>query len=146
MNIYLDTNLWNVLCDQEVDQEKLVASLASKNARLVISPHTVFELAKTFRASGEQASKRGRELFSCLKKFVDANIPCSKEIMELLAAEMQALQLRKSTIDAFLGEFDYGMLKQEVDKLASGEFDERADKFIKARSVDLPPVLGPVIS
>ena len=134
VNIYLDTVLWNVLCDHAVDPKELVASLASKNSNLVLSTHVVYELAKTFRAPAVQASKRGRELFFYLKKFVDANTPCAKENMELLVAEIQALHSRTSTIDAFLSEKDYARLSQEVSKLADGEFDERADKFIQERS------------
>jgi hypothetical protein len=132
--IYLDTNLWNALCDKAVHPRKLVAALAAKNANLVLSTHTLYELAKTFGASTEKALERGRELFSYLKEFVDANIPCAKENTELLAAEMWALQLRTPTIKVFLDEADYALLSQEVDRLASGDFGERASKFIRERS------------
>jgi hypothetical protein len=91
-------------------------------------------LAKTFRSSTARASKRGKELFSYLKKFVDANTPCAKENMELLVAEIQALHSRTSTIDAFLREEYYGVLRQEVGKLANGELDERAGEIIQERS------------
>jgi hypothetical protein len=64
MYIYLDTNVWNILCDHAVDPNELVASLAAKNANLVLSTHTFYELAKTFRASSDKASERGKELFS----------------------------------------------------------------------------------
>lgn len=133
VNIYLDTNLWNVLCDRVVDPTKLMASLAAKNASLVLSTHTFYELAKTFRTSTREALERGRKLFSYLKEFIEANTPCAKENTELLVAEMWALKSRTLTADAFLDGEGYASLSKEVGRLANGEFDERADKFIKER-------------
>lgn len=49
MKIYLDTNLWNELCDQHVDPELLLASLDAKDVSLVLSHQAVYELAKCFR-------------------------------------------------------------------------------------------------
>lgn len=131
MKIYLDTNLWNALCDHKVAPQKLMASLAARNANLVLSLQTFYELAKTFRSSTEKAMGRGRQLFSYFSNFVDANTPCAKENMELLVAEMQALKSQTSSVDAFLKVEDYALLSQHVAKLANGEFDERAAKFIE---------------
>jgi hypothetical protein len=36
MRLYLDTILWNLLCDQDVEPIILVESLASKNASLAL--------------------------------------------------------------------------------------------------------------
>jgi hypothetical protein len=38
MYIYLDTMLWNRLCDEDVDPGRLNASLAAQRAKLVLSP------------------------------------------------------------------------------------------------------------
>jgi len=134
MNIYLDTNLWNLLCDRGVDAQECIALLDVKNIKLVLSTHTIYELAETFRSSKAKASERGRQLFSYIKTFVDLDVPCAKENTELLAAEMWALKLRTSTVDGFLREQDYELLRREVDRLAAGDFDDRADKFIKERT------------
>jgi len=131
MNIYLDTNLWNVLCDRQVDPKELIASLAAKNASLVLSLQTFYELAKTFGSSTEKGLERGRELFSYFRNFIIAGTPCAKENMELLAAEMEALKSRTPKTDAFLNAEAYALLAQEVDKLANGQFDQRASEFIK---------------
>jgi hypothetical protein len=138
-NIYLDTLLWNVLCDQPVNPEELVASLASKNATLVLSAHNIYELAKTFRSNRENSLERGTALFSYMKKFVDVNTPCAKDPMDLLEVEIGALYSQTSTIEAFLCADDYdSLIRLNVDKLAGGDFDEQAGKSIEARTA-FPP-------
>jgi hypothetical protein len=48
MYIYLDTNIWNALCDQNVDPKSMVTALAAKSSAIVFGSHNVFELAKTW--------------------------------------------------------------------------------------------------
>jgi hypothetical protein len=131
VTIYLDTNLWNALCDHAVAPGKLLTSLAAKNANLVLGLHNFYELAKTFSTATSEAIERGSSLFSYLKRFVDAGIPCAKENDELLAAEMTALQSGARTIDAFYRTEDRVLLSQRIDVLANGGFDESAAKFIE---------------
>jgi len=133
VDIYLDTNLWNELCDQAVDPARITESLSSLDARLVLGTHCVYEMAKTFRTPGSGATKRAKDLFLYLGKFVEAGIPCAKETMELLAAEMWALKWHVSTINPLLSSSDTVKVMQEVFKLASGTFDEKADSFIEQR-------------
>ena len=66
MTIYPDTNVWNALCDQEIDPARLGAALFARDASLVLSYHTVYEFLKTFLGSGDKARLRGAKLFSCL--------------------------------------------------------------------------------
>jgi hypothetical protein len=134
LKIYLDTNLWNTLCDHAVDPQTVVTSLAARNADLALGLHAFYELAKTFRTRTRQALERGRHLLSHLKEFLDAGISCVKENEELLAAEMSALKWGTSSIDAFLRAEDYVLLSREVDKLANGGFDERTAKFVEEQS------------
>lgn len=134
MNIYLDTNLWNTLCDRAVAPGELLALLDARNSRLVFSAQTFHELAKTFRASTDSSLRRGRALFSYFKTFVDASMPCAKEIMEQLAAEMWALNLGTSTVDAFLNEKDHAIVRREVDRLADGDYDERTARLLDERA------------
>jgi len=122
------------MCDQPVDPGELVALLADRNANLVFSLQTFHELCKTFRASTTKSFERGKKLFSYLQEFVHAGIPCAREIMELLAAEMWALKLGTSPVDAFLNEKDYAVVRQEVDKLANGGYDERTAKYLEERA------------
>jgi hypothetical protein len=134
MRIYLDTNLWNTLCDQDVDADHLGTLLAAKNATLVISHQAVYELARTFLTSRDTAVERGRRLFACLSKFLQLKIPCTKEIANLLEAEMRSLQTPVSVVDPFISAANYDELRKEVEKLAAGTFDEQMSKFVAVRS------------
>jgi hypothetical protein len=49
MNVYLETNLWNALCDHPVEADTLVGSLGERAITLDFSDHCVTEMAKTFR-------------------------------------------------------------------------------------------------
>lgn len=131
MNIYLETNLWNALCDQAVIADDLVSSLTSRNANLVFSFHCVTEMARTFQGYGD-AADRGRRLFSCLKEFVEAGVLCAKQNMDLIPAELTALQ-SQTNVDMFISEQDCAKLRAEVEKLARGAFNETADRFISDR-------------
>ena len=130
MNIYLDTMLWNVLCDQGADPNRLIASLAARDANLVLSPHTAFELAQTF----EKDPQRAKTLFSYVREFVLANVPCMKEISNILEAEMLALRSPTLAVSPFLPPENYGEFRRDVEGLAGGDFDERANEFVRVRS------------
>ena len=131
MDIYLDTNLWNALCDQAVEPEEFVCRLAGKSAYLAPGIHIFYELARTFRSSDKQAVDRGKKLFSYFKKFIEANTHCVKDNMELLAREMWALKLRTPFVETFLSKKDRVLVFQESGKLASGELSERGGKFLQ---------------
>jgi hypothetical protein len=92
MNVYLKTNLWNALCDHPVDADTLMGSLGACGINLGFSAHCVTEMAKTFRGYGT-AAHRGRQLFSCLRRFVDAGARCIKQNMEFIPAELTALNV-----------------------------------------------------
>ncbi len=50
MDIYLDTNLWNALYDQNVVPAEFVGRLSEEGAHLSPGIHIFYELAKTFRS------------------------------------------------------------------------------------------------
>jgi hypothetical protein len=52
MNVYLETNLWNALCDHPVDADTFMGSLGARGINLGFSDHCVTEMAKTFRGCG----------------------------------------------------------------------------------------------
>jgi len=131
--IYLDTNLWNLLCDESVAAPELLASLHSRNCSLVLSYHVVFELAKCFRGQRNGASGRGEALFAYLREFVNRDIPCVTEMLEVLSEEMWALKVGKR-VNPFLPPVGYTPLKSNVGLLASGNFDERAAAFVDERT------------
>jgi hypothetical protein len=144
MKVYLDTNLWNELCDQSVDPEQLLAGLAAKNANLVLSYHVVYELAKCFRDLENPGSERGRILFTYLREFIRRNIFCITEIMEVLPAEMSAVR-SGTPLKAFLSPEGYSALSANIERLANGDFDEPAKAFVEERAALAPRIRsGPV--
>jgi hypothetical protein len=68
--IYLDTMLWNELCDQNVDAVALITALTAQGKVLVLGAEALYEMAKTFKSN----PTRGKELFAYLKKFTDLGI------------------------------------------------------------------------
>jgi hypothetical protein len=133
MNIYLETSLWNALCDQSVDAEGLMESLGSKNSNLVFSHHCGTEMAKTFLGYGQKAVSRGRQLFSCLARFVSAGVACAKQNMELLPEELSVLHSRTG-LDPFISAEEYTELKRQINKLADGRLDEESERIVRDRS------------
>jgi hypothetical protein len=130
MYIYLDTMLWNRLCDEDVDPGRLNTSLAAGQTKLVMSPHAGFELAKTFI----NAPERGRKLFAYLVNFVKADIPCTKEISGILEAEMVALRSPELAVVPFLPPEFYGGFRKDIEMLAAGNFEDRAKEFVNSRT------------
>src|SRR5712671_988595 len=106
MDIYLDTILWNLLCDQPAEPEAFIQRLAAKNARLILGIHNFYELTKSFRTSRSPSLDRGKQLLSYFNRFIDAGAPCVKDNMELLAVEMWAVKLNIPVTDIFLLEAD----------------------------------------
>src|SRR5215469_8621892 len=134
MHFYAETNIWNAMCDQAVDAKGLVTSLAAKDATLVISPHITYELARTFRGKRPTRDTQGIKLFSCMKAFLDLDMPCSKELMELLHEEAFAYEQGKTTVDPLLDAADRGTVSEEVNKLANGIVEGRVGEFIAKRT------------
>jgi hypothetical protein len=135
MTIYLDTNIWNALCDQAIDPARLAATLAARDTRLVLSYHTVYELLKTFRGSGHQAALRGAKLCSCLSDhLVGEHITCVHEILELLGFEMGAIVRQTSPPDPFVSKPVLMEMISEVRKLATGHFSAQAEAFVNERA------------
>jgi hypothetical protein len=134
MTIYLDTNIWNALCDQAVDPSRLGATLVARKAKLVLSYHTAYELLKTFRGSSAQARLRGAQLFSYLgAHLVGDHITCAHELLELLGFEMAAVVGRIPAPDPFVSKPGLTEMISEVRRLAGGDFSAQADAFVNER-------------
>ena len=96
MYIYLDTNIWNALCDQNVDPKSMVTALAAKSSAIVFGSHNVFEPVT------EEATARGATLFAYVAKFLDLGIPIIRENMETLQLEAQAFAAGGGFVNPFL--------------------------------------------
>lgn len=127
--IYLDTNLWNRLLDQNADPAALLSRLEQSRSSLALSGQTVYELARTFQANPE----RGKELFRYVKVYVDAGIVGAYDNKDLLRAEVKALYDDADFVVAYYRQADYDALKAEVGKLSEGIVDQRAQTFVSER-------------
>src|ERR1035437_8659303 len=127
--IYLDTNLWNRLLDQNVDPSALLSKLERCDSSLALSGQNVYELALTFQTSTD----RGKELVRYLKVYVEAGIVGAYDNLDLLRAEVTALYARSDSVVSYYNPADYDALKAEVTKLADGIVDQRAQSFLSKR-------------
>jgi hypothetical protein len=131
--IYLDTNLWNALCDQDVSPARMIECLAMRDACLVLGNEAIYEMAKTFRESGNEGRARGMALFSYVCQYFASEIPFVRVNMELVAAEMWALQRGSSAPETLLSLDDYETTRTEIEKLAQGELSPRVIDHIETR-------------
>jgi hypothetical protein len=130
MMIYLDTMLWNELCDEKVDAVALTSALAAKGKVLVLGAEAIYEMAKTFQSN----PTRGKELFTYLKKFTDLGIPGVKDNPMLLVAEADSAMNGTSVqVDVFWEPVNDARMRQEVEKLSNGIVDHKAASLIESR-------------
>jgi hypothetical protein len=127
--IYLDTNLWNRLLDQNVEPATLLSRLEECGYSLALSGQNVYELTRTFGTSAD----RGKDLFRYIKVYVDAGIAGAYDGMDLLRNEVKTLYARSDSVVAFYSAADYGALQAEVAKLAQGIVEDRAQTFLSER-------------
>jgi hypothetical protein len=130
MMIYLDTMLWNELCDQKVDAAALPSALAAQGKVLVLGAEAIYEMAKTFQSN----PTRGKELFTYLKKFTDLGIPGVKDNPMLLVAEADSAMSGTSVqVDVFWEPVNDARMRQEIEKLSNGIVDNKAASLIESR-------------
>jgi hypothetical protein len=115
-----------------VNEAKLIESLASRNATLVLSAHAVYELARTF--TGNSGPAVGVQLFSSLKKFLDLGISCSIEVKQMVIRECYAHGNQLPEIIPLLDGDEYERVKVEVGKLANGIVEGEVKQYIEKRT------------
>jgi hypothetical protein len=131
MRIYLDTDLWNALCDQKIEPESLLRDLDTHGATVALGMHVIFELLKNF-TSGNTA--RGRQLFTHLNSFLKAGVRCvAKDLSEILVAEMYALKGPEGA-EKFLNVEDVFKVMGEIERLASGSVKPEWEVHIAEQS------------
>jgi hypothetical protein len=127
--IYLDTMLWNALCDQAVDATLLVARLRERNGCLAIGTHDFYEMAKNFTRPENHG--RGRLLFSDFTRYLVDDTVLVKDNMELLAHEMWALKLRLSSPETTLSGEDRLLIVRKAEQFANGELGDDDAKYLE---------------
>jgi hypothetical protein len=131
--IYPDTVIWNLLCDQNIAPRQLLDSLRAKGFTLVVSFHTVYELARNFERDDAAGNARGRQLFSYLKQYLDLDIPSIKQLWELIMAEDEAFRKNLSVIDPLAATQESAIERREVEKLADGIVEGPVKPFVEKR-------------
>jgi len=133
--IYFDTSLWNALCDQAVDAERLIIELAEQDFQIGLGTNAVYEMAKTFRMDKPDARERGKELFAYVKQYTDRAIPCLRETRDLLEREAAHAVGDATGVEVHWKDEEYAALREEIKKLADGVFDEKATRFVSRRKM-----------
>lgn len=114
--VYFDTSIWNVLCDQAVDAQQLVADLSERGFQISLGTNAVYEMAKTFKMPTPDAIERGQKLFSYLKQYTDRSIPCIRETWDLVEREAAHAAGESPTVDVLWNPEEYSALLDEVEK------------------------------
>jgi hypothetical protein len=131
MMIYLDTMLWNELCDQNVDTVALISTLTAQGKRLVLGSEAMYEMARTFKCN----ATRGKQLFEFLKTFTDQGIPGVRDNPRLLLAEADAAMSGAVVgVDVFWEPINQANMQREIEKLSKGIVDQKAQEAIEARA------------
>jgi hypothetical protein len=131
MNVYLDTNLWNELLNQNIDPPSLHAALSQRGKQLALGDQTIYELARTFAVNHQ----KGQELFRYIKQFADTGITVTLDIQELLHREAKA---HGQPIEPFAIGAEYQAFLAEIDKLAAGIVDATVQQDAALRQQSVP--------
>jgi hypothetical protein len=132
--IYLDTSLWNRLFEQDVDPASLTSILKQRGWVLAISPHLLYELAKSFRAKRTESREKAMPLFSYLERFLDFPLSCVKQVPDLLKEEINVAAGQFPRIEAFYQGAHRVRMTDEIRRLAAGEVDPRFHSMYELRS------------
>jgi hypothetical protein len=131
MTIYLDTMLWNELCDQNADPAVLISALAARDKVIVLGAEAMYEMARTFKSN----PARGKQLFAYLKRFTDRGILGVRDNPRLLLAEADsAMSGTKVDVDVFWDAVNQANMQREIEKLSNGIVDKRAADAIESRT------------
>lgn len=131
MNIYLDTNIWNELFNQNIDAVSFHAALSQQDKHLALGDQTMYELAQTF----ERNPQKGQDLYRYLQKFANAGITGTHSIHELLHREAKG---HGQPIEPFATAAEYEAFLAEIEKLASGLLDESLQQDMALRQQSVP--------
>lgn len=117
--IYLDTTIWNVLSDQNVDGAAACQRLAEHDLEITLGLNAYFEMLKSFYGKRPDASARGKRLFACLRQFLTNGVRILKTWEELLIQESRVSENGVS-VDPFCDKRWHSMLLSAATDLATG--------------------------
>jgi hypothetical protein len=131
--VYAETSIWNELCSQAINPEKVASRLAKRGEKLVLGMNVFFEMVKTFGMQGAGAANRGSQLFSYLNMWIKDDFQIVRQTPEILVEEALSSLGGSRRIRLFLEGLEHKLIREEITKLASGEFGSPRDEFIRVR-------------
>ena len=131
--VYAETSIWNELCNQAIEPQKMASRLAKRGEQLVLGMNVFFELVKTFGMQQEGAANRGSELFSYLNAWMHDEFLIVRQTPEILLEEAMHSIDRSSRLRIFAEGVEHRSWTEEVARLAKGGFASPRDEFIKVR-------------
>jgi hypothetical protein len=132
--LYLDTMLWNRLFEQAVSPGALTHTLNERGWEVAISPHVMYELAKSFRGKRPSSQTKAVPLFVYLERFLEFPIAYVKQVPDLLREEIKAANGQIPRIDPFYRDSERDRMTSEIRHLAAGHVDPRFDVLFAYRS------------
>jgi hypothetical protein len=131
--VYAETSIWNELCNQAINPEMLASRLAKRGEKLVLGMNVFFEMVKTFGMQGAVAANRGSQLFSYLNIWMKDDFQIVRQTPEILVEEARCSLSGSRRMRLFLEGLEHKLIREEIAKLASGEFGSPRDEFIRVR-------------
>jgi hypothetical protein len=131
--LYAETSVWNCLCDQNADPQALSLDLAKRDVAFAVGFNVLYEIAKLFFTGKREAERRGRELFTYIKRHLTLQVPILKENWALLIEEAMDVTGDERMQSWFRDVNQYQITIQEIDKLCRGELAPEAARFFESR-------------
>jgi hypothetical protein len=117
--IYLDTSMWNVLCDQAPNATEVRKQLEANHAQIVLGLNAYFEMLRTPYGKNANIS-RGKNLFELLSQFFDTGLRVIRTWEEMLVQESRNVLEGTFGVDPFCERSFSDELVSRAKKLASG--------------------------
>ena len=128
---FLETNVINHAYRNSVNGLKLCEELQNRKYTPVIGTHVIYELARTFL--DPNTIEIGRTLFAIVRDLDPSYSPPPVKLFE-----QEVLKLRTgSAVLPFLDHLGQASTRAEVQRLAMGNFDENARRFIEKRESEI---------
>jgi len=124
---YIETSVINQAFSESVTGNDIAIYLDTLGFQPTIGIHTIYELAKTYLEPN--STLKAQQLFSILLQLEASIIPPTDEVFK-----KEIMKLRTgAAVLPFLDTLNQSSTRQEINKLANGIFDSKAEKFIKSR-------------
>src|SRR5882724_6725482 len=85
--IYLDTTIWKVLSEQAPEGERARQLCSKLDVHFTLGLNAYFEMLKSFFGKRSNALARGKQLFTCLRSYLESGVALLKTWEELLVEE-----------------------------------------------------------